>query len=87
MGAPSSVNDNVYSSGFAAAITPSDDADDVLEPRPRAIYVGTSGTVVAVMADDSEVEFVAVPAGAVLPIRPKRIVDATTTADDIVGLY
>lgn len=70
----------------AAAVTPSD--TDELAAVTRGIYVGTTGDLEVVMADDTaEVVFKAVPAGTLLPIRVKQVLDGNTTADDIVALY
>lgn len=71
------------------AITPSDSAE--LDPKPRGIYVGGAGTVVATMLTKSgtstnDVSFIC-QAGAILPIRPSKIKSTGTTATSIVGLY
>lgn len=52
-----------------------------------AIYVGVTGIVVAVLEDDSAVTFKGVPAGAMLPVKAKRVNSTTTTATDMVALY
>ncbi len=52
----------------------------------KGVYVGATGTLVATMADGSEVTFSAVAAGVVLPISITAI-GAASTATGIVGLY
>ena len=70
----------------AFAITPSDSTD--LVDIPKAIYVGATGNVVALLVDDtSSVTFVGVQAGTILPIRPKRVFATGTTASSLVALY
>lgn len=66
------------------AVTPSNSTNFTY--FPRGIYVGVSGDVVAVDMDSNAVTFKAVPAGAVLPIRPKRINSTGTTATDLVAI-
>jgi len=73
-------------SDHAVAVTPNDSTD--LANTTRALYVGVSGDIVAIMAeDDSSVTFKGVGSGAVLPLRVKRILATGTTATDIVALY
>lgn len=69
--------------GFA--ITPSDTV--VLEPRPRAIYVGNNGHLAVVLVnDDTPVVLRRVQAGSLLPIRVSKVMATGTTAGDLVGL-
>jgi hypothetical protein len=73
----------------AFAVTPSD-ATNYLTGEglqvPKALYVGGFGNIVVQLVGDSgTVTFSNVPAGAILPIRPQRIL-AATTATAIVGL-
>lgn len=63
------------SAGFRA-VTPDDDTD--LVNYVRGIYVGGTGDVVVQNASGATVTFLAVPAGVVLPISPKRVMEATT---------
>lgn len=51
-----------------------------------ALYVGGAGIVVAVLQDDTAVNFTAV-AGEILPLRIKRVNNTTTTATLMVALY
>ncbi|KQU53218.1 hypothetical protein ASG67_10440 [Sphingomonas sp. Leaf339] len=73
----------------AAAITPSDTAD--LPETPKSLYVGTGGDIA--MIGDNEpsgsvpVIWRNVPAGAIVPFRPRRIRATDTTAADIVAIY
>lgn len=72
-------------SGDARPITPSD-TDNI--DATRALYVGASGDIAAVMAGTGAVAiFYNVPAGAVLPVRVVRINTTATTATNILGLY
>ncbi len=70
----------------AFAITP-DDANDLAQIT-RAIYTGTGGTLVCTLQDDSsDVTFSSLPAGAILPVRIKRVKATGTTASmGLVGL-
>ncbi len=72
----------------AIAITPSDTDD--LATVCRAVYVGTTGDLVVTLRDDTggtSVKFTAVPAGALLSIRAKRIWSTGTTASTIVAIW
>jgi hypothetical protein len=69
----------------AAAITPSDSVD--LTVVPRAIYVGVTGSVAAVMAGGQTVMLQNVAAGSLLPIRVGRINATGTTASGLVALW
>lgn len=68
------------------AITPSDSTD--LTQVSRAIYVGGAGNlVVTPAAGGSNVTFIAVPAGTVLPIRVSRVLSTSTTATSLINIY
>ena len=67
-----------------AAVTPHDSTN--LTELPKALYIGGAGNLVAVGEDDATATF-AVTAGQVLPIRPKRVNDTSTTATGIIALY
>ena len=68
----------------AFAVTPNDSSD--LAETTRALYIGTSGSVAAVMASGSTVTFGSVQSGTTLPVRVTRILATGTTASAIVGL-
>ena len=70
---------------WAETVTPSDTVD--LRAVSRALYVGTTGNVVVVMQNGDVVTFTGVPAGAILPIRAKRVNSTNTTASTILSLY
>lgn len=70
--------------GRAATISPDDNSDI---PTTIGIYVGTSGDLKVDMADGSTVTLVGLAAGVCHPIRVRRVYEAGTDADDIVGLY
>jgi hypothetical protein len=72
-----------YSHAFA--IVPSNTVDFTY--ATRAIYVGVTGSVTLVTIHDEVIQFVAVPAGTVLPIRAKRVNTTGTGASSLVGLY
>lgn len=52
----------------------------------EAIYVGGAGIVVAVLQDDSVINFTCV-AGQILPVRVLRVNATSTTATLMVALY
>lgn len=69
----------------AFSITASDSDD--LSQVTRGIYVGTSGNLAVIMADDTEVTFNSLSAGIVHPLRVKRVKSTSTTASNILGIY
>jgi len=69
----------------AAAITPHDTTNIATGPAD-AVYVGGAGNVVVVFENDSTVTMTA-PAGAILPVRAKRVNSTSTTATALVALY
>lgn len=72
----------------AFAVTPSDATDFLTSGVvPKALYVGATGNVTVQLVDDAgTVTFSAVPAGAILPVRPRRVLATGTTAASIVAL-
>lgn len=65
------------------AVTKSDTVNLLTYPNFNlncALYVGGAGDVAFVNEDDSVVLIESVPAGTLLPIRPKRINSTNTTA-------
>lgn len=69
----------------AFAITPHDTNE--LVQMTRSIYVGGSGNIALVTANNSTVTFVDVLAGSILPVRVKLVKSTGTTATNLVGLY
>ena len=69
----------------AVAVVPADRTD--LACVTRAIYVGGAGDLRVRMQGGAEVTFAAVPAGALLPLRVKRVLAAGTSATAIVALW
>lgn len=60
---------------------------DELSIIPKALYVGTGGTVVVRgVAGDADVVFRNVASGQVLDVRPRFVRATGTTATDIVAL-
>ena len=68
----------------AFSITPSDNT--VLATTPRALYVGTGGSLAVQMKAGETVSFENLPDGALLPIRVVKVL-AATSASSILGLY
>jgi hypothetical protein len=72
-----------------AAVTPAD--ADLPKYPTRGLYIGTTGNVSVTDggATPSTVTFIAVPAGAILPIQVTRVnsVGSGTTATNIIALY
>jgi len=69
--------------GFA--ITPNDSTD--LATVTRGLYVGITGDIKVTLAGGTTVEFGALAAGVVHPLRVKRVWATSTTVTQIVGLY
>ena len=67
------------------AVTPSDEAD--LPVLPRALFVGSGGTLAVDLADGGSVTFEGVPAGTLLPLRAGRVRQSGTTASAILALW
>lgn len=68
----------------AFVVTPS---DSTVIPTTRGLYVGGTGNLSVVMAEDQNtVLFSAVPAGTILPIQVTQVLDTDTTATLIVAL-
>ncbi|CAN5506541.1 hypothetical protein BH09PSE4_BH09PSE4_17910 [soil metagenome] len=58
-----------------------------LTAGPRAIFVGTGGTIVGRLKDDAaDRTFKNLPSGSFLPLRLK-LIKTTSTAADILALY
>ena len=70
--------------GAFCAITPSDSAS--LPKRPRAIFVGVGGDIVATGTDGVDVPFKNCYSGQVLDIRPVGIKATGTTAQSLVAM-
>lgn len=68
----------------AYAVTANDSVD--FDQYFRGLYVGVTGNVSVCTVNSSNVLFVAVPAGATLVIRGKRVNSTGTTATSIVAL-
>jgi hypothetical protein len=68
-----------------ASVTPSDSTN--LSVVPRALYVGLTGNVSAVLLGGQSISFQGVQAGTVLPVRVTRVNATGTTAGGIVALW
>lgn len=74
---------DVNCSDNAVAITPSDET--VLNPMPRALYVGTTGNVNVKTARGNDVVYSNVPVGSYILTRVQKVYATSTTASNIVG--
>ena len=72
----------IYSDGYA--VTASDSAD--LPRLCDAIYVGGTGAVKVITEGGHDATFSAVPVGAILPIRARRVYSTGTTATNLLAL-
>lgn len=77
--------DATVSAHGAVAVTPSD-ATMTVGGVCRALYVGGTGNITALMADGQTVLFTAVPVG-IFPIQVQRVNSTGTTATTIVALF
>ena len=66
------------------AVTPDDTA--TLDPMPRALFVGSGGTI-ALEDRTGTVVVWTVGGGQILPVAPQRVRATDTTADGIVALW
>ena len=68
-----------------------DGAEATFTSKPRGIYVGSAGNIVAHFPDvvDTGIKFENVQAGTILPIRPIKIGNsaAGTTATKLIALF
>ena len=69
----------------AVAVVAHDSTD--LTTDARSIYVGVTGNVTLLTSGGEVILFTAVPAGAILPIRTRRVNATATTATNMVALY
>ena len=69
----------------AVAVTPHD-TTLIAGGICRALYVGVSGNISALMADGTTGTFLSVPIG-ILPVQVQRVNSTGTTATDIVALF
>lgn len=73
--------------GDAFSITP-DDSNDL--PDIAVVYVGDpggTGAVKVTTAAGTDVTFVGLPAGFVIPVQVRRVWSTGTTATSLVGIY
>ncbi|MBI0475010.1 hypothetical protein D9601_06500 [Sphingomonas sp. MA1305] len=75
--------------GVASESIQPDDANDLNEV-PKGIYVGTGGDLAMIGVGDppesAGVIWRNVPAGALIPFRPRRILATGTTAADLIAV-
>jgi hypothetical protein len=71
-------------SAHAFAVTPSDTVN--LPTAAQALYIGSAGDVVIHTLDGSQVTFVGLSDGQILPVRTRRVLATGTTAASIVAL-
>jgi hypothetical protein len=68
----------------ATAVIPS---DATIIPVTRGLYIGGTGDVSVVMADDENtITFIGVPAG-IFPVQVMQVLATGTSATNIVALY
>lgn len=73
---------------LAQAVTPSDSTP--LPDVTRYVYVGGTGNLTVIFADDASqtpVTFTAVPTGALLPIAVSQVKATGTTATGVLALF
>jgi hypothetical protein len=76
--------DRTQSTRSAFAITPSDSV--VFDPPTNGLYIGSTGTIRVVHADDTDVtDYPVIVAGSVYPWAVKQVHAAGTTVTGIIG--
>lgn len=78
---------NVFASATGAVAVTPHDTNDLAGGATKGLYVGGSGNVVVIMANDDEVTFTGLSAGVVHPFSVKRVKATGTTATSIVAVY
>jgi hypothetical protein len=83
-------SDSITSPGTrAGAIAPADAVD--LAETPKAIYVGTGGDIAMIGMSAAPtatgIVWKNVPAGSLIPFRPRRILATGTTAANMIAIY
>lgn len=86
MSVPNPIASNSNPADFCRAVTPSDDTD-LTHGICRSLYVAGTGDVTIHDMTGTAVTFTGVPAGSVLPVRARRVLDTGTDATGIVALY
>ena len=79
-------NADIAPSGNFAAVTPHD-TTELPHGMCRGIYVGVTGNVAVQDKDGTNVVFVGVPAGTILPVKAKIIRSTSTTATSLIALF
>ncbi len=70
----------------AATITPNNSTD--LPIYTRGIYVGVGGHITVDLTDTgTNIQFLSVPQGTILPVQAKRVYSTGTTATNLVALF
>lgn len=70
---------------FVPVVTPSDTVN--VAPGALGIYIGGAGNVSVMDLDNNVSTFIAPPVGSILPISPKRVMAALTTATLLILVY
>ena len=70
---------------YQFAVTPNDSAD--LPNVPRGLYVGGAGDIAMHDKDGTAATWAGLPAGSIIPFRPRRILSTGTTATGIIAIY
>lgn len=60
--------------------------DQALAQGCRAFYIGGTGDLAVTMWDGATVTFAGLPAGSILPIRARVVLNSGTTATSIIAL-
>lgn len=75
---------NATVSAHGAVVVVKSDSTEL--PVTRALFIGTSGDVVVVMADGQTVTFANIANATILPIQVQKVL-AATSASNILALY
>ena len=88
MSGTTSKNQNIESTSPANGGEPVIPSDSVnLTEISRSLYIGAAGDISVEMGDGTNLTFIAVPAGMILPIQVKKVLATGTTATSIVAIW